>query len=89
MQFFSFLRFILYNKKNFTEIDTSKPISIPNEIIVFNTLKQMMKAYLDKYPTNLEHDVEYFNKNKKKMDFNEYNCYVIRIGEKKNFEILF
>ena len=83
MQFFSFLRFILYNKKNFTQIDTSKPISIPNEIIVFATLKQMMKAYLDKYPTNLDHDLEYFNKNKKKMDFNEYNCYVIRIGEKR------
>ena len=42
-----------------------------------------MKNYLSKYPTNLEDDIEYLNKNKKKMDFNEYNCYIIRIGEKK------
>ena len=81
--FFAFLRFILYNKKNFSEIDTNKPISITNEINVFNTLRQMMASYLERYPTALDYDIEYFNKNKNKMNFNEYNCYVIRIGEKK------
>ena len=78
-----FLRFILYNKSNFKEVDTSKPISIPNEIILFTKLKELMKSYLSKYPTTLEYDTEYLNKNKKKMEFNEYNCYIIRIGEKK------
>ena len=81
--FFSFLRFILYNKPNFKDVDTTKPISIENEIVVFNKLKELMKAYLAKYPTTLEYDIEYLNKNKKKMDFNEYNCYIIRIGEKR------
>jgi len=81
--FLSFLRFILYNKSNFKEVDTSKPISIPNEIVLFTKLKELMKTYLSKYPTTLEYDIEYLSKYKKKMDFNEYNCYIIRIGEKR------
>ena len=74
---------VINNKSNFKEVDTSKPISIPNEIILFTKLKELMKSYLSKYPTTLEYDTEYLNKNKKKMEFNEYNCYIIRIGEKK------
>ena len=81
--FFSFFRFILYNKSNFKEVDTTKPISIQNEILLFTKLKELMKAYLDKYPTTLDYDIDYLNKNKKNMDFNEYNCYIIRIGEKR------
>ena len=81
--FFSFLRFILYSKSNFKDVNTSKPISIENEIILFNKIKELMKNYLSKYPTTLEYDIDYLNKNRKKMDFNEYNCYIIRIGEKK------
>ena len=42
-----------------------------------------MNGYLSKYPTTLDYDIKYFEKNKNKMEFNEYNCYVIRIGEKK------
>ena len=81
--FFSFLRFILYSKSNFKDVNTSKPISLENEIILFNKIKELMKNYLSKYPTTLEYDIDYLNKNRKKMDFNEYNCYIIRIGEKK------
>ena len=81
--FLSFLRFILYNKSNFKDIDTSKPISLQNEIVLFNKLKEIMITYLSKYPTTLDYDIEYFKKNKNNMEFNEYNCYVIRIGEKK------
>ncbi len=83
IQFFSFLRFILYNKPNFKDIDTTKPTSIQNEIVLFNKLKEIMNTYLSKYPTTLDYDVEYFNNNKQNMECNEYNCYVIRIGEKK------
>ena len=81
--FLSFLRFILYNKSNFKDIDTSKPISLQNEIVLFNKLKEIMITYLSKYPTTLDYDIEYFKKNKNNMECNEYNCYVIRIGEKK------
>ena len=83
VQFFSFLRFILYNKPNFKDIDTTKPTSVQNEICLFTELKEIMNKYLKKYPTTLDYDVEYFKKNKQNMGFNEYNCYVIRIGEKK------
>ena len=81
--FFSFLRFIFYNKSNFKDVNTSKPISVENEIILFNKIKELMKNYLSKYPTTLDYDIDYLNKNRKKIDFNEYNCYIIRIGEKK------
>ena len=81
--FFSFLRFIFYNKSNFKDVNTSKPISVENEIILFNKIKELMKNYLSKYPTTLDYDIDYLNKNRKKLDFNEYNCYIIRIGEKK------
>ena len=83
IQFFSFLRFILYNKPNFKDIDTTKPTSVQNEICLFTEIKEIMNKYLKKYPTTLDYDVEYFKKNKQNMGFNEYNCYIIRIGEKK------
>jgi len=82
-QFFAYFRFILYNKPNFKDVDATKPISLQNEIVLFTKLKEIMNLYLSKYPTTLDYDVEYFKKNKYNMDFNEYNCYVIRIGEKK------
>ena len=81
--FFAFLRFILYSKSNFKDVNTSKPISVENEIILFNKIRELMKTYLSKYPTTLEYDIDYLNKNRKKMNFNEYNCYIIRIGEKR------
>ena len=82
-QFFAFFRFILYNKPNFKDVDATKPISLQNEIVLFTKLKEIMNLYLSKYPTTLDYDVEYFKKNKYNMECNEYNCYVIRIGEKK------
>ena len=82
-QFFSFLRFLLYNKPNFKDVDTNKPISVQSEIILFTKIKEIMILYLSKYPTSLEYDIQFFANNKNNMGFNEYNCYVIRIGEKK------
>jgi len=82
-QFFAYFRFILYNKPNFKDVDATKPISLQNEIVLFTKLKEIMNLYLSKYPTTLDYDVEYFKKNKYNMECNEYNCYVIRIGEKK------
>lgn len=46
IQFFSFLRFILYNKPNFKDIDTTKPTSVQNEICLFTELKEIMNKYL-------------------------------------------
>ncbi len=68
IQFFSFLRFILYNKPNFKDIDITRPISIQNEIAVFTQLRELMNAYLSKYPTTLDNDIEYFKKNKHNME---------------------
>ena len=42
-----------------------------------------MANYINKYPTNLEYDINYLKKYKNMMDFNEYNCYVIRKSEKE------
>ena len=83
LQFFAFLRFILYKKSNFKDVNMAKPVSISNEVELFEKVRDIMITYLNKYPTTLNEDLEYFNKNKKYLDFNQYNCYVIRIGEKK------
>ena len=83
IEFFSYLRFILYNKPDFRNITSKKPISVENEIDVFNKIRELMTFYLNKYPTTMEYDIDYLKNNKHSMDFNEYNCYVIRIGEKE------
>jgi hypothetical protein len=82
-QFFSFLRLLLYNESDFINIKTKKPISIENEKEVLKKIKEIMAYYINKYPTNLEDDINYLKKYKNMMDFNEYNCYVIRKSEKE------
>ena len=83
--FFSFMRFILYKESNYSNINSKNPISIENEKDLFENLKEIMLSYINKYPTTLDDDNDYFEKNKNNMEINEYNCYVIRIGEKKIF----
>ena len=65
------------------KMNKNKPFSLENEKNVFEKIKEIMTNYLEKYPTTLESDVKYFEENKKNMDFNQYNCYIIRIGEKE------
>ena len=81
--FFSLLRFILYNKTDFKNITTSKPFSIDNEKQLFNKIKEIILFYLNKYLTTLEYDIDYLKINKNNMEFNDYNCFIIRIGEKE------
>ena len=64
-------------------IQAKKPFSLENEKNVFEKVKEIMTNYLKNYPTTLESDVKYFEENKKNMDFNQYNCYIIRMGEKE------
>ena len=73
----------LNNLKIKLKTNNNTPFSLENEKNVFEKIKEIMTNYLKKYPTTLESDVKYFEKNKKNMDFNQYNCYVIRIGEKE------
>ena len=73
----------LNNLKIKLKTNNNTPFSLENEKNVFEKIKEIMTNYLKKYPTTLENDVKYFEKNKKNMDFNQYNCYVIRIGEKE------
>ena len=81
--FFSFLRFIVYNNTDFKSINTTNPFSIDNEKQLFNKIKEIMNFYLNKYPTTYDYDLEYLKNNKNNMEFNDYNCYVVRIGEKE------
>jgi len=93
-KFFSSLRLILYNNSDCyndrlnnlkLELKTNKnkPISLENEKNVFEKVKEIMTNYLKNYPTTLDSDLKYFEENQKNMDFNQYNCYIIRIGEKE------
>ena len=81
--FFSFLRFLVYNKTDFKNITTTKPFSLENEKQIFNKIKEIMMFYLNKYPTTHEYDINYLKVNKNNTDYNDYNCYVIRIEEKE------
>jgi histone-lysine N-methyltransferase SETD3 len=73
----------LINLKIKLKMNRNKPFSLENEKNVFEKVKEIMTNYLKNYPTTLESDVKYFEENKKNMDFNQYNCYIIRIGEKE------
>ena len=81
--FFSFLRIMLYNQTNFRNINNTSPISIENEIDLFNKIKEIMSSYLSRYSTTVDDDINYLETNKDNIDFNSYNCYIIRIDEKK------
>jgi histone-lysine N-methyltransferase SETD3 len=82
-ELFSLLRFILYDKEDFRNINSTNPISVENEIDIFNKIREIMTNYINRYPTTMDYDIDYLNRNKNTMEFNEYNCYVIRIGEKE------
>ena len=93
-KFFSSLRLIFYNNSDCyidrlnnlkLELKTTKnkPISLENEKNVFEKVKEIMTNYLKNYPTTLDSDLKYFEENQRNMDFNQYNCYIIRIGEKE------
>ena len=73
----------LINLKLKLKMNKNKPFSLENEKSVFEKVKELMTNYLKNYPTTLDSDIKYFEENKKNMDFNQYNCYIIRIGEKE------
>ena len=73
----------LFSLKLKLKINKNKPFSLENEKNVFEKVKEIMTNNLEKYPTTLESDVKFFEENQKNMDFNQYNCYIIRIGEKE------
>ena len=80
--FFAFMRYLVYEKNDFKFMNFNNFISINNERSVMVKLKYIIINELNNYPTSLEEDQKYLNENKNKMSFNEYNCYIIRIGEK-------
>jgi len=82
LNFFAFMRYLVYEKNDFKFMNFNNFISIDNERCVMVKLKYIIINELNKYSTTLEEDQKYLDENKKKMSFNEYNCYVIRIGEK-------
>ena len=74
---------MLYNQTNYRNINNTSPISIENEIDLFNKIKEIMSSYLSRYSTTIDDDINYLETNKDNIDFNSYNCYMIRIDEKK------
>ena len=82
LNFFAFMRYLVYEKNDFKFVNFNNFISIDNERNVMLKLKNIIINELKNYSTTLEDDQKYLEQNKKKISFNEYNCYIIRIGEK-------
>ena len=82
LNFFAFMRYLVYEKNDFKFVNFNNFISIDNERNVMLKLKNIIIKELKNYSTTLEDDQKYLEQNKKKISFNEYNCYIIRIGEK-------
>ena len=82
LNFFAFMRYLVYEKNDFKFVNFNNFISIDNERNVMLKLKNIIINELKNYSTTLEEDQKYLEQNKKKISFNEYNCYIIRIGEK-------
>ena len=59
----------------------AEPISVENEIRVWETVKRVVKERLDGYPEGLEEDTESLKRDleEKKMSENERNCLEFRL----------
>jgi histone-lysine N-methyltransferase SETD3 len=58
-------------------------MSIEEERKMLKYLDKLMKAHLDKYPTTIEEDLYILKKENLSLTYNQRNCLLMRIGEKK------
>eukprot|EP00826_Nyctotherus_ovalis_P028224 TRINITY_DN2228_c0_g1_i8.p1 TRINITY_DN2228_c0_g1~~TRINITY_DN2228_c0_g1_i8.p1 ORF type:complete len:164 (+),score=43.51 TRINITY_DN2228_c0_g1_i8:455-946(+) len=58
------------------------PITISNELLLLKELRILAEDSLKKYPQTYEEDVELL-KEREKLTFNQRNCIIYRMGEKK------
>ena len=92
---FSFLRFIVLNENELNDFKNYKaesklgPISIVNELMALEKLKKIMYVLLSNYGSTLQENVDYLNKNRNQMTFNEFNCYVMKISEMEIIQYYF
>lgn len=92
---FSFLRFIVLNENELNDFKNYKaesklgPVSIVNELMALEKLKKIMYVLLTNYGSTLQENVDYLNKNRNQMTFNEFNCYVMKISEMEIIQYYF
>ena len=92
---FSFLRFIVLNENELNDFKNYKaesklgPVSIVNELMALEKLKKIMYVLLSNYGSTLQENVDYLNKNRNQMTFNEFNCYVMKISEMEIIQYYF
>lgn len=69
---------------------TIRPMSIENEVKVWNRIIQACTVQLDKYPTSYEEDLKLLEEDEKetKLTQNQRNCVLFRSGEKKILHFL-
>jgi len=65
------------------------PISIDNEKKMLSRLKLIAETNLKKYPQTYEEDVKILKEQEKALSFNQRNCLIFRMGEKKVFFDIF
>jgi histone-lysine N-methyltransferase SETD3 len=82
--FFSWVRIMEYNG-DFKGISINSPIMLKNELNMLKKVKEIMQSYLKNYKSTLEDEEKLLKEKRNSMNFNEFNCCIMRIGELRIF----
>ena len=82
--FFSWVRIMEYNG-DFKGISINSPIMLKNELNMLKKVKEIMQSYLKNYKSSLEDEEKLLKEKRNSMNFNEFNCCIMRIGELRIF----
>ena len=83
--FFSWIRLMEY-KDNIKGVKHNAPINLNNEISMLTKVKEIMEKEISKYKRSLSDEEDLLKKNRNNMNFNEFNCCIMRIGEMRIFQ---
>ena len=67
------------------DININNPIMMKNELSMLKKVKEIMESYLKNYKSTLEDEEKLLKEKRNSMNFNEFNCCIMRIGELRIF----
>jgi hypothetical protein len=73
-------------KDNIKGVKHNAPINIDNEISMLTKVKKIMEKEISNYQRSLSDEEDLLKKNRNNMNFNEFNCCIMRIGEMRIFQ---
>jgi len=82
--FFSWIRLMEY-KDNIKGVKHNVPINLNNELSMLTKIKEIMEEHIKNYKRSLRDEENLLKENRNNMNFNEFNCCIMRIGEMRIF----